>query len=754
MIIIADNRSAGVLETKLENVVRARRLLVADVVRIAEAAHERCSATHGRADDDLSHQLRALEATCEFGPGAAAHFQQLLARLGVVSSMPIGMPLDREPYWLRAPHPLANYQSHALLPSSADVVIIGAGLTGASTAYHLRAEARNQGLRVVVLDRGDPACEASGRNGGNFELIPENCIGMYEGLSRVRSRFLRRCYPAVPEAVRQAESERQASLVFGLAVRNRERLKAIVRQEAIACDFSPRGWLYLATSELEEQALCEEMMLAAQQGQRIELWSRRRIREEFGFKTAYLGRFISGDGTYHPFKYVCELLQRALRLGVELYTRHSVLTLESEAFDRIVVVTDRGSISASRVIVATNAFTSQLLPELAAIRPFQSQVMVTEHVVDRTRGRVVTTEYGPTFFNQPRGGVKNGRAPLLMGGGADRPMRNPASRRRSAAVHTQLLQLRDAFYPELRGQPPSTEWIGPMGFTPDQLPAIGFLKPGVIVAAGFNGYGGSYTTAAGQAAARMALTGEPPDWVPEDVFSPLRLVDREPLFMRAHESLWRIAASLCGQLRTVEAQTADSVAFATPAGRRRKAHHHANEVGMLSSAACPELDARRVRRSPAFRNFTPDELTHVVRLMRRWEAPQGALVCAQGSSGGSCFVVVSGIVDVTTQLGGKPRRLASLGPGSIFGQVSLIDGQPRSATCSMREAGVLLEMEQEPCARLFDERSSAALKFLSAINQGLIAALRGADRRLLRAQPEATPLVDRDLASLPEPIPL
>jgi CRP-like cAMP-binding protein len=140
--------------------------------------------------------------------------------------------------------------------------------------------------------------------------------------------------------------------------------------------------------------------------------------------------------------------------------------------------------------------------------------------------------------------------------------------------------------------------------------------------------------------------------------------------------------------------------------------------------------------------------------MRRWEAPQGALVCAQGNSGGSCFVVVSGIVEVTTVLGGHPQRLASLGPGSIFGQVSLIDGQPRSATCSMRQAGVLLEMEQEPCARLFDGRSAAALKFLSAINQGLIAALRGADRRLMRAQPEAAPLVDRDLASLPEPIPL
>src|SRR5262249_30081656 len=159
-----------------------------------------------------------------------------------------------------------------------------------------------------------------------------------EGLARERLSFLQRCYPSLPEAVRSAESERQASLVFGLAVRNRELLKSIVRREHIACDFSPRGWLYLAHTEREEQALCEEVTLAAQHGQRIELWSRRRIREEFGFSTAYLGRFIPGDGTYHPFKYACGLLQSALRSGVKLYTRRPVRALISRGSTHIKVV--------------------------------------------------------------------------------------------------------------------------------------------------------------------------------------------------------------------------------------------------------------------------------------------------------------------------------------------------------------------------------------------------------------------------------
>ena len=185
-----------------------------------------------------------------------------------------------------------------------------------------------------------------------------------------------------------------------------------------------------------------------------------------------------------------------------------------------------GSVVARRVIVATNAFTPELLPELE-ISPTQSQVMVTEHAPDRTGGRIVTAEEGPVYFNQPRGGVRAGRAPLLLGGGDDRPMANPRSRRRSSAVHRLLLELRDGYFPELRGQPPSTEWIGPMAFTPDQLPAIGMLRPGVIVAAAFNGYGGSYTTAAGEAAALLAADGVTPPWLDADVFAPGRLIRTE-----------------------------------------------------------------------------------------------------------------------------------------------------------------------------------------------------------------------------------
>jgi hypothetical protein len=255
----------------------------------------------GRVSVAVRRELQVLDRGREFSRGGRAVFQDLLARVGVATVHPIGLPLVDEPFWFRGGHPLADHQSRPELPGRADVVVIGAGLTGASAAYHL-AERGGEAVRVVVLDQGDPAGEASGRNGGNFELIPENSVGVYEGLAAERIAFLRRRYPGLPIEVVQAESERQASLVLGLSLRNRELLKGIILRERIDCDFAPRGWLHLASTEEEEQGICEEVTLAAQHGQRIELWSRRKIRQEFGFENAFLGRFIPGDGTYHPFK--------------------------------------------------------------------------------------------------------------------------------------------------------------------------------------------------------------------------------------------------------------------------------------------------------------------------------------------------------------------------------------------------------------------------------------------------------------------
>ena len=155
---------------------------------------------HNIADPATRRKLQVIDRSYRFSPEALLIFQDLLARLGIATARPIELPVNDVPFWHRIANPFASYQSTADLPAHADIVIIGAGLTGAAAAYHLR----NSGKAVVLLDQGDPAGEASGRNGGNFELLPENSVGIYEGLAPGRFTYMKRLYPRVPEEIGRA----------------------------------------------------------------------------------------------------------------------------------------------------------------------------------------------------------------------------------------------------------------------------------------------------------------------------------------------------------------------------------------------------------------------------------------------------------------------------------------------------------------------------------------------------------------------
>lgn len=697
----------------------------------------------GRAGEELVTHLQLIERSFTFTPKAFRHFQDLLGEVGVASTRTIGLPGSDMPYWLCGEHPWRNYQSQPQLPEVVDIVIIGAGLTGSAAAYFLKDQVARVGLRVAILEQGDPAGEASGRNGGNIELLPENAVTLYTGLQPERLKFLKRCYPGVHHEILMVEAARQASVVLGFALRNRQLLKEIVAREGIDCDLSPFGWLYVAHKENEEQAICDEVMLAAKNNLNIEIWSRMKVRNEFGFDAQHIGRFSPDDGTYHPFKYVCGLLRCAIRQGVELYTRTKVQQVKpspkepsAEAAQSVqCVVTNRGEIFARCVIVATNAFTSLLFPELKAIQPRQSQVSITKFVLDRCRGRLVTSEEGPVYFNQPRDGMFDGRAPLLMGGGKDRLLKNPQSRRRSKAIHAQLLAHRDRYFPELHGQPFASEWIGAMGFTPDQLPAVGALRPGIIIAMCCNGYGGSYTTATGKAVAELALTGNSPAWVPEDVFSPLRLLERTPLFLAKSDSLYRIGEALCTQLSLVNQQ----ISYMSSLWRKQLPVEAEEEstIDWIELSKIPTKKtsiAKMLQKFPRFGRFSLKEITRILEGVKRHELQKGELLFRQGDPGKTCCILLSGKIHVSYEIFSRQYFLGSLLPGNIFGQIGFFLEGKRSATCTAAQPSVILEADYSVCCVLLNSSSKLALKFLDALIHDLIIALRAANQRLLEIE--------------------
>jgi selenocysteine lyase/cysteine desulfurase len=112
---------------------------------------------------------------------------------------------------------------------------------------------------------------------------------------------------------------------------------------------------------------------------------------------------------------------------------------------------------------------------------------------------------------------------------------------------------------------------------------------------------------------------------------------------------------------------------------------------------------------------------------RLWRLERGATLFSKGDRADSAFVVVRGAIEVTRERGDRRVRLATVGPGRLFGELSLIDGGPRTATCVAAEPAVVLELDRDAMLALLDDHSAAGLEFLQAVNRSLIAALHATD---------------------------
>lgn len=96
----------------------------------------------------------------------------LCAALTAKASQDPGLPVPNPTasYWQSEAHALANHQSAPTPPATADVVIIGSGITGVSTAYHLLQQ--QPSLAVSILEARSLTSGATGRNGGHCKEVP------------------------------------------------------------------------------------------------------------------------------------------------------------------------------------------------------------------------------------------------------------------------------------------------------------------------------------------------------------------------------------------------------------------------------------------------------------------------------------------------------------------------------------------------------------------------------------------------------
>jgi CRP/FNR family cyclic AMP-dependent transcriptional regulator len=126
---------------------------------------------------------------------------------------------------------------------------------------------------------------------------------------------------------------------------------------------------------------------------------------------------------------------------------------------------------------------------------------------------------------------------------------------------------------------------------------------------------------------------------------------------------------------------------------------------------------------PLFRGLNLKQLNELVRHVEEVPVPRGTMLAREGQPGNEFFVVLEGKAAVRR----RGRRIATLGEGDFFGEMSILDGAPRSATVAAETDGVVLVMQRQEFGALLDSVPGLAKK----IAVGLSQRLREADDRIL-----------------------
>lgn len=256
------------------------------------------------------------------------------------------------PYWLDQPG--APQPCPALAgPTTADLLVIGAGFTGLWTA--LLAKERDPALDVVVLEAGRVGWAASGRNGGFCSA------SLTHGLANGLERF--------PDEIGVLERLGRANL---------DGIAEAVDRYGIDCDFERTGELDVATAAWQLPGLREHHEAAAALGHRTELLDTDGIRAEVD-SPLYVGGVWDRDGCamLDPARLAWGLARACQRLGVRVHegTRAEAIR---QVGGRLVVRTPDGRVDAHRVVLGTGAFSPLLWRIRALLVPVYDYALMTE----------------------------------------------------------------------------------------------------------------------------------------------------------------------------------------------------------------------------------------------------------------------------------------------------------------------------------------------------------------------------------------
>ena len=360
---------------------------------------------------------------------------------------------------------------------SADVCVVGAGITGLSVALNLA----ERGYKVTVLEANLVGWGASGRSGGQ----------MIFGFG---------CDMSVIE---KSAGKTAAKAMWDMSVEAIDTLRQRVDQHQIQCDLQ-QGHLHAAIKppqmhELEEwQASLEKDYGYAS----LSLWNEQKVQSQMASERYIGGLYDTNSGHIHPLNYTLGLAKAALDAGVIIYTDSSVtkVTRKSQAN---VCHTAQGQVTAKQVLFCGNAYMGKLVPEISnKIMPVGTYIGATQPLGKERAEALIKNNMAVADINFVLDYFRmSADYRMLFGGRVSYSTLAPPNLKNS--MRQRMLKV----FPQLEDVSMDYTWGGNVAITMNRGPHFGRVGKDLYFAQGFSGHGIAATGLAGKLLAE-AVAGQ------------------------------------------------------------------------------------------------------------------------------------------------------------------------------------------------------------------------------------------------------
>lgn len=404
-----------------------------------------------------------------------------------------------------------EYHSNAPLQQdiSVDVVVIGGGYTGLSTAWHLRQA--DNAMDVALIEAEIIGYGASGRNSGWVMTQ----FGMDQLL------------------VRQLYGEARATEAYQYCSRAVDYVQQLIREHNMDSDYRHPGVMRVAFGEkwipeLEElKKLYDDIGVGAE----MQWLDEDQLKQEFNSSHFKAGIFEPNMGHLHPVKHVREWKRLATEASVQIYENTPAIDVDREGA-KIRIKTPRGTILADKLVLATNGFT-HLVPGIynktlkRTQAPLFARSVITEPLTEEQWEAVKWTRRCSVegtlrlfhWFNT----TADGRIMFFYTNHMGFPKGDEMNMEYDAEGMDVSIRHFRALFPCLKDVKIAQHWGGPLSASCDMVPHIGTLEGGrVVYCNGYWGHGVAMSQLNGRTIADL-LVGNQSD------LTDFWIVDRKPL---------------------------------------------------------------------------------------------------------------------------------------------------------------------------------------------------------------------------------